>query len=182
MTMPPPYQPPVAPRRSSALPWVIVAVVAVLVVGGLVALFALRGTGGGTPTPTPSPSPSATTGTSTAPADWLTEDQYPSEVKGWTMRWDDGLPDYNRGPRFHDTADDETIGGGDKAQIGPLANERRAFRARAPAVLRCGGEIGPRRRRPGCRHLQFLASRVDRRIGDPAAVEQMFGSLRLGSC
>lgn len=94
MTMPPPYQPPVAPRRSSALPWVIVAVVAVLVVGGLVALFALRGTGGGTPTPTPSPSPSATTGTSTAPADWLTEDQYPSEVKGWTMRWDDGLPDY----------------------------------------------------------------------------------------
>ena len=62
-----------------------------------------------------------------------------------------------------------------------MANKRRAFRAGAPAVLRCGGEIGPGRSRPGLRDLQFLASRIDRRLGDPAAVEQLFGTSRLGS-
>ena len=97
----PAYQP---PRKSSALPWIITGILAVVVIGGLAHLFLLNGP---KDTPTTSPTPNSSTpatgatGTPTTAAPtgrlkMLEQADYPEKVGDWTLRFILGNPTYEQ--------------------------------------------------------------------------------------
>lgn len=128
MTMAPNSQFP-APRRSVAGLWVAVAILAVLVAGGLIALFTL---GGGNVQPSPG-TPSASVSSFSPAPDLpdLTEEQYPAEVDGWIRGWTGTQPVYDKpdgstrmiivshGPAVLSMADEMELMGFDATELAP---------------------------------------------------------------